>query len=116
MTKQKIENVLYDYITAYCVSNNINIDCRFQCFGDVNKYYTRNQKISINCVTYHYYAFDIDGIKDLFKRHIDTLWNEFKAQNNRIGLYIENITETERGYTIIMGGCLFYDQSVPNKE
>lgn len=108
-----IEDILHEYICNYCVSNNIEIDCRFRCFGDINKYYIGdNKKISINCVTYNYHAFDIEGVKVFIAQYIDALWNKIKSPNNRVGLYIEDIIITKQGFTIIMGGCLFIDDAL----
>ena len=102
-----LELDLQEYIINYCDKNNISIDLRFQCFADVNKFYTNDTEFSLDCVGYYTESFE--DIKQFFKDYLDAMWENCKPPINRIALYIKDIIDMDSWYDVIVGGGLFTD-------
>jgi len=103
---------IYEYIYNLCESKNIPIDCRFGCFGDTNEFYNcvNNKVFLIDCDSY--YAKDINDVKQFFVDLIECLWKTFTRPNHRIALYVEEIVDKDGWYDVIVGSCLFEDNSL----
>lgn len=101
---------LRDYILNYCNMKNIKIDLRFACLGDYYKFYTPNTEFSLDYVGY--YAKDFEDIKKFFADYLDIMWENCKPPMNRIALYIKDIVDMDSWYEVIVGGCLFEDETL----
>ena len=101
---------LQEYILDYCDMKEIEIDLRFACFGDENKFYTHDIEFSLDCVGY--YTEDFEDIKKFFKHYLDVMWENCKHPMNRIALYIKDIVDMDSWYEVIVGGGLFEDDAL----
>ena len=104
------ESELQEYIFDYCDMKEIEIDLRFACFGDENKFYTHDTEFSLDCVDY--YTEDFEDIKKFFKHYLDAMWEDCKSPMNRIALYIKDIVDMDSWYEVIVGGGLFKDDAL----
>lgn len=109
-SKTSFEEELKEYIEDLCETKNIPIDLRFACLGDVNKFCTNNIEFSVNCVSY--YTKDFEDIKSFFKHYLDIIWSNRQRSINRMALYIKNIVDMDSWYEVIVGDCLFEDDSL----
>lgn len=107
---KNFEEELQEYIINYCKTNNILIDLRFQCFGDVNKFYTNDTDFSLECVSY--YAEDFEDIKKFFADYLDVMWENCEQPFNEIALYIKDIVDMDDWYDVVVGGGLFTDKAL----
>lgn len=101
---------LKEYIENLCETKNIAIDLRFACLGDMNKFYAKDIEFCVDCV--NYYTKDFEDIKSFFRHYLDIMWGNCKHPMNRIALYIEDITNMDGWYDVIVGGCLFEDDGL----
>lgn len=101
-----IEKRLNEYIYNLCETEGIYVDCRFACFGDVNKFYNNNTSFVVQCE--HYHVDDVKQIELLINTYLVRLW-QHAYPNQSIALYIKDIVNTGNGYNVVIGGCLFYD-------
>ena len=98
--------MIQEYIYDFCESKNISIDLRFRCFGDTDIFYENN---ILFCVDYEsYYAKNIDGIKQFFADYLNIL---SVAHNHKIALAVKDIIDRDGWYEIIVGSCLFKDET-----
>ena len=107
---RNIESELHEYICDYCKKNNISIDLRFACFGDINRFFTNNTKFSLNCIDY--YTQDFEDIKQFLVYYVDTMWGNCRYPYNRIALYIKDIVDMGSWYSVVVGGGLFTDEAL----
>ena len=110
MNMADFESELHEYISDYCCDKNISIDLRFECFGDVNKFYTNDAEFSLDCV--NYYTEDFEDIKKFFSDYLDVMWEKCESPMNRIALYIKDIYDMDGWYDVIVGGGLFTDETL----
>lgn len=101
---------LRDYILDYCESKKIQIDLRFACLGDINRFFTNDTEFSLDCVGY--YAEDFKDIKQFLIYYVDTMWDNCRYPYNRIALYLKNIVDMANWYEVIVGGGLFTDEAL----
>ena len=109
----ELEYMLYDHICNLCeIKDMPPIDLRFKCFGDANKFWSSetNSYFEISCV--NYYADDIEDAKELVTYIIETLWKYATKPNHRVALYIEDVENKCGWVNMIIGGCLFEDDSI----
>ena len=104
------EKSLYEYILSYCEAKNIQIDLRFRCFGDVNKFHTNNTELVLEC--HDYYTRDNEGIKKFFAYFLDTMWENCKPPFNRIALYIKDVVDRGGWYEVNIGSGLITDEAL----
>lgn len=102
-----IINELQEYISNYCCANNIQIDLRFSCFGDVNKFYINDAEFSLDCVMY-----DVEDIKQFFAGYLDKMWENCEYPMNRVALYIKDIFDMDDYYVVSLGSALFVDEAL----
>ena len=107
---KNIELELKEYILNYCITNNIQIDIRFACFGDNNKFYTDRTEFSVSCLSYG--IRDLEDIKQFLVDYLEKMLKNCKYPINRVALYIKDILCMDRGYEVIVGGCLFVDDAL----
>lgn len=107
------EEELQEYVCNLCESKNMPpVDFRFRCFGDINKFWSSktNSYFELDCV--NYYATDTEDVKILVSHIIDLLWEHATQPNHRVALYIEDITDRDNWVDVIIGGCLYEDDSL----
>lgn len=100
-----IEEDLQNYICDLCDKENISIDLRFACFGDINIFYEEEHgSFYIECEHYH-----VDNILEVKKLIVNTyivrLW-QHSTKHQMIALYISDVINTGNGYNVIVGGQL----------
>ena len=101
------EEELQEYIHDLCETKNIPIDLRFACFGDINKFYTNNKEVSLDCVAY--YAQGTDDIKQFFHTYLTHLWESATQPNHRLAVYVKDLVCMDGWINVIVGGCLLED-------
>lgn len=101
---------LQEYIENYCKTKNIQIDLRFACLADMNRFYTNDAEFSLDCV--NYYTKDFEDIKKFFSDYLDVMWEKCELPMNSIALYIKDIVDMDSWYEVIVGGALFTDKAL----
>ena len=101
---------LQEYIENYCETKNIQIDLRFACLADMNRFYTNDAEFSFDFVSY--YTEDFEDIKKFFSDYLDVMWEKCESPMNSIALYIEDIVDMDDWYDVIVGGGLFTDETI----
>lgn len=107
---KNIEVELQEHILNHCNEKNMSIDLRFACFGDKNEFYMNDEKFSVSCCGY--YAENFEDIKRFFIHYLDHIWEDCKYPIDRTALYIKDIVDMDSWYEVIVGGCLFIDDSL----
>lgn len=103
------EEELQEYIYDLCEEKNIKLDLRFECFGDINKFWSSktNSCFELDCVSY--YTCNTEDVKTLVSHIIDVLWKQATQPNHGVALYFKNIINKDNWIDVTVGGCLVED-------